>query len=65
MRNPTVLIIEENQQCQAIDSVQNIPEKDIFEVYFSLLPAGAETAVLSNRKCLKSKMTFLIGNLLK
>ena len=35
------------------------------KVYFSLLPAGAETAVLSNRKCLKSKMTFLIGNLLK
>ena len=34
-------------------------------VYFSLLPAGAETAVLSNRKCLKLKMTFLIGNLLK
>lgn len=32
---------------------------------FSLLPAGAETAVLSNRKCLKLKMTFLIGNLLK
>ena len=35
------------------------------EVYFSLLPPGAETAVLSNRKCLKSKNDFLIGNLLK
>ena len=40
MRNPTVLIIEGNQQRQAIDSVQNIPEKDIFEV--SVYPVAQE-----------------------